>query len=272
MSVHKYIFLGGLVFSIYNLYGNLNILYTDNKYSNDVYQISISRSTLNHNAYLILKQDNRALDSLLLTNMDFRTDSLININNKYWNYFYSTCIECDPGVKTSVIQIILTIKNKKLKIAYISEYLYITAKPDIDFNECHTTDVIIKNNFKLYHKKSILLDTANFANNYLTERCFCRDCYGLTFANGIVTRSYPILYDKFDGIFYNKKIKFNGRYKFEAEVNGIRTEYIFHNKFLPIIPFYDVTLVYIDEKWFILVGKTFRPIEILSSYCNGKCY
>ncbi len=220
-------------------------------------------------------------DSLVLSHLDFITDSLINHGNNWWEYIVSPCTACDPRV-TEQYRFILSEKNKKLQISYFGDYKYLLTLRQYDqwnpeWNERWEPDTS-KEMGALKEKYGwvdwIRLDSNFFKGNYIINQVFLQNWANGSLQNDTkmdkkeLKQKYILKFEPVQGIFYTKKEKLNGAYTIRSTVKGLETKKTFKNKVVYAIFTYPNTWIYMEDSWYFLDFRSLLPIEVLFQKCD----
>lgn len=277
---------GGIKIGNWKYYTNKGELYLERNYSpngklisskkykiDNKFKLNIVRNMLNYSCSIFLYKNEILVDSMSLRNLDFITDSLVNYDNNWWHYYFSTCKICSSKILENTQQILLTVKEDKIHIAFVSDYIHaLNFSETIDSIKAEKDTLFydIKLKYDLYNY--IKLDSNFFKSKHLANEIFyCRNCTDNKKENEGMVRQLMLKFDNINKIFYSKKIFLNGAYVFEAEVDGVKTKSVLKNKEAYVLDFYWTPITYFSGKWYFRHGKIFRPIDIIFNRCRGRC-
>jgi hypothetical protein len=233
------------------------------------YTVEVERDHQSHVAVIYLRTNGVKTDSLLISNFDGKTDSLINFENKWWHYIFSNCTNCTPDVLEDKHQFILMARDQRLHLAFVSVYRDVKRirprSPEIktDSNEFFNS---IRQRYGFYNE--IVLNKDFFIGKPIVEEIFyCPTCNYIRLEEDGFKREIPIKFDERRQIFYNEKKILNGKYTFEPVLNRKTENKILKNEEVLLLKFYWATFAYYRGQWYYFFGKMFRPLDIIYSRC-----
>lgn len=214
-----------IIIWLFSLVSNLSFSQSEKKL-----ELEFKRDYLGKSLMIHLKNRGQIKDSLELKPLDFKTDSLIEINDSVWHYFYSFY------KRKGTAQIIITELNEKIQLSLA-----------INFQRRHFTYLLDSNFFSGKPVLTQIIDKKEkfFAHtDYDREKnFFVRD----TIYNG----EYPIAlkYDPEKKIYYQQKEVLNGEYDISGIDFTLKGNY-FNNEEVPSIKFAISKMIYLKNKWY----------------------
>lgn len=265
-------FLIAYTFSL-NLYSHDTIIIQKDLSQDSKFSIVVKKDIIRHKVIIMLISAGIEKDSLEIKNIGPKKDSLVNFENKWWLYFFSSCTDCVPYIIEDSYQIILSVVNEKLHIGYISNFKKIDTKFDFI--------TVLKDTSKLFNQ---LKDNYNYYNTiFLSKKFFggekkaheilyCTSC-DINSADEIkFVKDYDIKYDLSKHVFYTDRKVLNGSYKFETDFEKkIVTKKIKKDEAL-ILNFQRNCYAFYKGEWYYFYDNIFRSIDVLTSRCKNGCY
>lgn len=206
--------------------------------------LKINRDSLKGENILYLTINNQVKDSLVMGDMDYLKDSLIQINDTLWHYIYSIGFDTSHNIVT-IRQVLIQELNHKIHFSYVSDYDFHIIQ---DRDDPHT---------HLFNYKYTLI--LNDTNGYRIDM-FYHQIRFVDGENSIDTaRSVVFLdYDADKKIYYSSKDVLNGEYQFSLKEpkkrlydykDAIKIQ--LENEEVYSIAIGKSHYIYLEEKWFI---------------------
>jgi hypothetical protein len=256
----------------------INIKGTNNKKkvnsSKINYYLKLEKNYSENTSSIYLYSNEIKTDSLILRNVGFQTDSIINYNDSLWYYSFSICSTCSPSL-TRKFQLIIIPLRRKLHIAYFSELMWSQKRDSIlKFQPSY----IDTNVYYLSIKKEnigyaeIKLDSGFFTDKQIVQEYFYSFKSGISFEDQGIIKNYIIKFDSNKQIFYNKKKIINSICRFGNKNNRYLINKRLQNEYVFFLEFYGTTYAYYNGNWYSFFKNTFTPIDMILSLCPLGCF
>jgi hypothetical protein len=230
--------------------------------------IKLEKNYLNNSSTILLYEDGIKLDSMNFSNLDFRIDSFMNINDSACLYIYSECVPCTYLLEESY-QIILISDKRKLHIAFFSDYQWGRKRNGIYDDKRNISDsneilASIKESYVNYGR--IFLDSAFINGNYALQEIFYSDHGSIAEKKGF-QKKYLLKYDKIKKAFFTERKVFNSLCEFATDVAGVDVKKRLTNESVLLLKFYGTCYAYYQGNWYSLYKNYFIRLDLILHTC-----
>jgi hypothetical protein len=216
--------------------------------------LNIRRDYINQTATIYLQNRNKIEDSLMVHNLNFRIDSLLQITNQLWHYIYS--IRCGSNCKVRN-QIIISCFKNKLHIEYAGLH-----SASYEFDDLYDTinrtlkakDVMKYPNYYVEY----LFNNSFFYNKPSVKEYVYK---GKTPDNGTGDVLIKELkYDRVNRIYYTEREALHGDFTFISPESGEGINKKI-NEHVYILKFKESESVYLNNTWFE-INRTTNSLKL----------
>ena len=201
---------------------------------------------------------NNAADSLVIKESDCSFDSIVQINDSLWTYFYKEYRHNESYI-FSINQLLLGQRNDSIHVYFAFYYQY--------YNELTNKEIIKHDTLggTWFHMYTLdLVDTSSKAHlsliryneRFMVNREKCE----------IEEFNTSLNYDDKDHIYYNYIHELNGEYAYMplnayyADESGVKTIY-FDNQEVKAIKIWNKLIIYFKGSWFHLTDINYTTIS-----------
>lgn len=238
------------------------------------YHLKIENNYSEYTSSIYLYSNEVISDSLILRNVGFQTDSLINYKDSLWYYAFSICSTCSPSLSRK-FQLIIIPSGKKLHIAYFSALMWSHKRDSFtkfqpSYIDTNVYFLSIKKENMVYAE--IKLDSVFFNDKQIVEQYFYSYKSGNPIEDQGIIKKYIIKFDSNKRIFYTEKKIINSICQFENKNNTYLIKKRLQNEYVFFLAFYGTTYAYYNGNWYSFFKNTFTPIDMILSICPLGCF
>jgi hypothetical protein len=249
---------------------NSNLQTPNYKQSNNKLQanlsISVVKNTKNGTAKLYMLSGIIKTDSIFLFNLDFKVDSIINHENRYWEYIFSTNSKRTHTSEDNNWRFLFTAMGSKLVFSFVSIVSSKAKIEDSDTNKYRKgNDSVLNILKKKYSNYNAVKLNFNKGKYSAEELYLCANCLYDVGGYQELRKKHIFKLDKNSKLFYSEKKMLNTKFYYSSSRNSKDSLISYNNKQAYFLNFYWYKFVNIDSVWYWYIkGRTYdllTPLE-----------